>query len=435
MRPFFGFTGLTMRKYAIPLLLLAAPVSHAQDNKDWNIYSDIDLFAYSEVISIREFVDDFQDDIVSGDNAFTHDKFEIGVKWKKWRFAYVDRFDYITEFTNDTAFIHHAEKNDLVIPTNRNYDLLLDVERLNAKGLKAGYTWDVRDNLTLDFSGNYYFNIKKLQSGKVELFANPDPINAQLVADAEAIIDTLDFNNRDLTPLRNLAANIQASLLIDYAYDDPKFREDRYQEPVIDGPPNPPLTGVDFSEPDGWGYSFDFGVNWQVNDQLNLDLQLIDVANAFEWKDAPQTYAAFDLNAFLVDAIDVVQDFITGGIVDPNGPIDRNLTVQIFNDDYTQKLPMRADFNARYSLDKELNIFNWTPNVSLLGGYYHTRTEDFPRLGVAFDNNLDLMYDIQGEALMLNYRHKYFFVNFIADDFNLDDAKTFGIAVGVNYSF
>lgn len=76
----------------------------------WNVYSDIDLFAFSEVISIHDFVDDFDDKIVGGDTAFSNNKVEIGVEWKSWRIAYVDRFDYITQFTEDTALFRHAEK-------------------------------------------------------------------------------------------------------------------------------------------------------------------------------------------------------------------------------------------------------------------------------------------------------------------------------------
>jgi hypothetical protein len=62
------------------------------------------------VISIHDFVDDFDDKIVGGDTAFSNNKVEIGVEWKSWRIAYVDRFDYITQFTEDTALFRHAEK-------------------------------------------------------------------------------------------------------------------------------------------------------------------------------------------------------------------------------------------------------------------------------------------------------------------------------------
>ena len=43
------------------------------DDKKWQIHSDIDLFAFSEVVSIDQFAKDFKDDLVSGKTAFTHD--------------------------------------------------------------------------------------------------------------------------------------------------------------------------------------------------------------------------------------------------------------------------------------------------------------------------------------------------------------------------
>ncbi|MFT6433364.1 MAG: hypothetical protein ACJAVI_001406 [Candidatus Azotimanducaceae bacterium] len=404
--------------------------------QDWKVFTQLNLFAYSAPVSIDKFANNFDAPLESGDTAFTHNQIEAGVQWNEWRVSYVQRFDYVTSFTEDTALYHHSVKNNIPLATNREYQLLLDVERLTASGLKLGYTWDVRDDLSFDIAFAYYNELSGLQSGKAAIDGDLEPITDQLIADAEAILDGVDAGNRDLSPLLTLVQDVNAKLLIDYYYDDPKFNEPIYAKPVVTGPPNPVISGVDFSEPNGSGYSLDLGVNWQVTEQLNLDLKLFDVVNNFSWENAPYTLATFDLNSTLIDAIGVSQDFVNGLIVTPNDIIDRQLGVTIINQDYDQELPWRANLRASYSLDKELNVFNfWTPNISVLGGYYYTKTQHFPSLGIGFDDTFQLAYDFGGEAFSVNYRSKYLFARLLTDSLSFQDAHTIGFSVGFNFGF
>jgi len=436
-----------MRLYCFLLVLAAfgtASSAFAEDNspvkqekkQNWKVFTQLDLFAYSAPVSVDKFANKFDAPLESGDTAFTHNLFEVGVQWNEWRVSYVQRFDYITSFTEDTALYHHSEKNGIPLATDREYNLLLEVNRLSASGLKVGYTWDFRKDLTFDIAFSYYNQLSDLQSGKAALDGDLEPITDQLIADAEAILAGVDAGNRDLSPLLTLVQDVNATLLIDYYYDDPKFGEPDYAKPVITGPPNPVISGVDFSDPDGQGYSLDLGVNWQVTDQLNLDLKIFDVVNNFRWRNAPHSVARFDLNSALVDAIGVSQDFVDGLIVTPNDLIDRQLDVVIINEDFDQELPWRANLRASYSLDKELNVFNfWTPNISVLGGYYYTKTQHFPSLGIGFDDSFQLAYDFGGKAFSINYRNRYLFARLMTDSLSFEDAHTIGLAVGFNYGF
>lgn len=405
------------------------------DDQDWKVYSSIDLFAYSEPVSIDEFATDFDDDLEDGETAFTHDRLELGVSWKGFRIGYVHRFDYVTEFTEDTALFHHSEKNNIVLPTNREYDLLLDVERLEAKGFEIGYEWNFYEGMTIDVSYSYYSDLSQLQSGFAGVRGDLEPFDAQFLADAQAVIDGLSFANRDLTPLINLAQDIQANLRIDYAYDEPKFDEPLYRVPNITGPQNPVITGVNFAEPDGTGYSVDVGFNWQVNEQLNVNVELIDIANEFNWDNAPTTRTTFNLNAFILDTLNVAQDLVNGEIVRPNDIIARNIDVVIVNEDFDQELEARFDVEVNYDTGYRPNLFGWEPALGVSAGYYHTDMQDFPRIGISLDNSFYIGYDIGGEAISLSYEGKYGFISFISDDFGYEDARTFGIAAGLNYTF
>ncbi len=425
------------KTFTLPVIVAGSLLAFnaSADDKDWTVYSSIDLYAYSEPVSIDQFASDFNDDLEDGETAFTHDRLEFGVQWRGFRIGYVHRFDYVTEFTEDTALYHHAEKNNIVLPTNREYDLLLDVERVEAKGVEIGYEWNFHEGMTLDVSYSYYSDLSQLQSGFAGVRGDLEPFDAQFLADAQVIIDGLSLSNRDLTPLINLAQQIEANLRVDYAYDEPKFDEPMYRVPNITGPQNPLISGVDFTAPNGTGYSVDIGFNWQVNDKLNVNVELIDIANEFNWDNAPTTRTTFDLNAFLLDALNVAQDLVNGLIVTPNDIIDRNIDVVIVNEDYDQELDARYDVEVNYELDYRPNLFGWQPVVGISGGYYKTENQDFPRIGINLDRSFYIGYDIGGEAISLSYEGKYGFISVISDDFGYEDARTFGIAAGLNYSF
>jgi hypothetical protein len=425
-----------MLKLCLSILVIAfGNHATAADENPWTIYSSADFFAYSAPVSIDQFASDFDDDLEGGDTAFTHNRFEIGGKWRGFRLGYVHRFDYVTEFTEDTALYHHSEKNNSPLPENRRYDLLLDVERVEAKGFEVGYEWNFYKGMTVDVSYSYYTDLSELQSGFASISGDLTPFTDQFKADANAILDTINTNSRDLSPLLALAQSVSANLAIDYAYDEPKFGEPEYQVPVIVGANNPPISGVSFAPPSGTGYSVDIGFNWQINDQLNVNLELIDIANEFNWDNAPRTQTTFDLNAFLIDAVNLAQNLVDGQVVRPDDLIDQHINVQIFNEDYDQELEARYDLEVNYDTHYELDLFGWTPSVGVSGGYYKTGTEDFPRIGVNLDQMLFLGYDIGGKAISLGYEGKYGFLQLVSDDFGFKDARTFGIVAGLNYSF
>ncbi|MBV1877117.1 MAG: hypothetical protein KUG79_05705 [Pseudomonadales bacterium] len=418
-------------------------------DKDWSVYSTIDLFAYSEPVSVDQFASDFEGSLKDGETAFTHNVFSTGIRWRNFTLGYVHRFDYVTEFTEDTAFIHHSEKNNNPIPGDRDYDVLLDVERLEASGIRLGYHYQIKPGLTISSNFSYYNELSGLQSGKAGVNGDLTPFDAQFkaaletaTADLEILVEQFNAGGRDfpsldgvIGQLRTSVEQVNASLLIDYAYDDPKFSEDEYRQPTINGPANPVISGVSFEEPDGTGYSLDIGIDWQVNDRLKLNLQLIDIINRFNWDDAPQTVVNFNLNPLLLDALDLIQDISAGERVQVNQLIDDHLSVSIINDDYTQKLNWRGDFSASYSLNRTIPLYRWQPNVSVIGGVYHTDTQDFPRIGFSLNDNFKLEYDFGGDAIIVSLVGKYGFIQLISDSFDLEEAYDFGITMGINYQF
>jgi len=176
------------------LIALSLSCAFAQaDDEKWQIHSDIDLFAFSEVVSVDQFAKDFKDDLVSGNTAFTQDKFEIGARYRSFRISYV--------------------------------------ARASAQGVKLGYTWNINDRLSLDFAGTYYTSTSDLQSGFAEANGDIEPIDDALIAEFNAVTEGLTVDNRDLSPLLALTSDIRLNVNIDYAYDQPKFGEN--QSPAL----------------------------------------------------------------------------------------------------------------------------------------------------------------------------------------------------------
>lgn len=433
----FRTAALSMRSLLAACLMTCAALTSASDEspQKWRIYTDLDLFAYSEPVSIDSFADKFDDKLQSGDTAFTHNRFEIGGEFRGVTVALVQRFDYITEFSEDTAFFHHSSKNGIPIDDSQVFNLYLDVERITATGLKAGYTWDARPDLKLYGAFTWYFDASRLQSGSASVVATEDLVDPQLLTDIQAVFDAQSGSaSPDISAIYNLIADVRGGFSIDYAYNSPRFSEETYRQPVLIGARNPTITGVDFDAPDGSGYSVDLGIFWQARKDLGVSLQVWDAFNEFEWNGAPQTTATFDLNPFLNDFVGVAQDLLDGLNVFPNELVDRYWITNIRNQTYRQELPARAKLAARWDSNWRPDFLGWKPNVALLGSWYHTTSQDFPRLGVALDN-FQFEYDTAAQSFAFGWRGRYGHVSLVTDDFDFKQARTFGFAVGLNLTF
>ncbi len=413
----------------------AAASASEESPHTWRVYSNLDVFGYSEPVSIKAFADKFDDSLESGDTAFTHNRFEIGAEYRGVSVALVQRFDYVTEFTEDTALFHHLSKNGVPIDPSRVFDLHLDVERLNATGLKVGYTWDALPEVQLHGAFTWYVDASRLQSGSASVAATEDLVDPQLLTDIQAVLDAQSgSSNPDLSAIYDLIRDVRGGFSIDYAYNSPRFSEDAYRQPVLTGPQNPVITGVDFDAPEGSGYAVDVGVTWQARDDLRLALHVWDAFNEFEWDGAPQTTATFDLNPFLNDFVSTAQDLLDGLNVFPNEIVDRNWVTNIRNQTFRQKLPARAELSAAWAQTWRPGIFGWKPGVTLLGSYYHTASQGFPRLGIALDS-FRFEYDTAAGSVGFGWRWRYGHVSLVTDDFDFDKARTFGLAVGLNLQF
>lgn len=244
------------RCFSLAALLAAAIAAPVQ--AQWRPYVSLESLSYSEPLPVYAYFDELDGHLSSGERAFTHNQFEVGVARGPWTLGLYTRYDYHLSFTPETAELLHHGENDLPVDANRRYPLELEAQHLFGHGLKIGYTRAVSDDLTLGVSLAYIAG-RELIDG-----------------DAYGEVTTDD------------QASFSGAAFVDYHYS-----EDVLLHRPVD-------------EPRGHGYSVDVRARWQATERLALQVAAYDVLNAIYWRDAPYTSARltsatvdFDDNGFL----------------------------------------------------------------------------------------------------------------------------------------
>lgn len=224
--------------------LACATVTQATE-PPWRVYVQSDMYACSETSSVKQIVmDDLEgDQFDGGEHSFTHNLWELGMQRGSWRVGYFLRYDYALDYSEDTAELIYADKNDLPIAQDREYQVALDVVHARSSGLRFAYDLAFTPAFSLETS-LVYLQAKRFQDGEVNGFftAADDTYTGQLV--------------------------------LDYYYD-----QDKLLHRVVE-------------RPTGRGYAVDLHARWQATTSVQVALKVQDLFNRIEFKDAPFTQAA-----------------------------------------------------------------------------------------------------------------------------------------------
>lgn len=230
--------------FSLLFALTCATSAHATE-QPWRVYLQSDMYAYSETSSVKQIV---KDDLEGkhfdgGEHSFTHNLWELGMQRGAWRVGYFLRYDYALDYSEDTAELIYADKNDLPIEQNREYQVVLDVVHARSSGLRLAYDWAFAPAWSLETS-LVYLQAKRFQDGEVNGFftAADDSYTGQLA--------------------------------LDYYYD-----QDKLLHRVVE-------------RPTGRGYAFDLHARWQATTSVQVALKVQDLFNRIDFKHAPYTQAA-----------------------------------------------------------------------------------------------------------------------------------------------
>jgi hypothetical protein len=227
--------------------LSLSQLAMAEEASTWSVYTKLEALAYSEPTSIHDMVTEFEKSPQSGaEAAFLHSQIEVGAQYRSLSVGVFSRYDWIINFSPETAELIHRNKNDLPLSADPYY-LDLSVNHIRASGLKVGYTLEPVAGLRFDGAVNW-LKARYLINGEID-----------------AIVDVDVTSNR-----------FSGSGEIDYVYS-----EDR-------------LLGRQVGQPDGQGFAFDLGIHWEVDSIWSLKVQLQDIGASIRWDEAPATIARFD---------------------------------------------------------------------------------------------------------------------------------------------
>jgi len=248
-----------------------------------NTILKVDIDGYSEPISIHDFTRHWQGDFQGGRHAFLLGRAELTYQEEKHEMSLIWRYDYLLNFSKDTAEIYNAYSKNLLPNTQRNYDLNLTANYTEARGIRWTPRLKMDNGLTIS-PGINVLQGNKLTDGHVS---------------GNTLFSKAGFGGNDFKT---------ADLSIDYRYSRPELHEEE-----LNWQPNKP-TGI--------GGSLDLRVDWQPNEYKHIAVQLYDVYGQINWHKTPATQYHFNYQS---------------------APQSYNLTGQLgLDDQYIQHLPMRG---------------------------------------------------------------------------------------------
>lgn len=277
------------RLFLVLVILLQAAHAYAKES-NLNIYFHSHTFAYSETAPIKQIAfDDFIGPrFYGGKDSFTTNRWEAGVGFANMHVAAIARYDYQVRYSEDSAELIYADKNDKTLEDGRDYRLNLEVLHARTRGIKWGYTFDVVDEWHAGFAVSYLETRSYLDG---------------------FIRGNLSVNNNNYSGMFEL---------------DQVYSQDKLLDRLV-------------TAEQGRGYALDLYARWQISAALLMELQGLDVLHRLKFDKAPFTRASASTNNVSLDA---------EGRID----VKPTLSGQEGFRSHTLQLPSQFQFDIEYAL-------------------------------------------------------------------------------------
>jgi len=352
--------------FSLNLLLLLFIMATHVSASEFEPYVNAQSFFYSQPVPVKSIIGHWQPPFKEGNKAVTFNKAEMGIRWRNWQFGILNRYDYQLEFSSQTAEFIYLTKNRLPLEVGKEYELRIKALHNHSRGLRLGYQHKLSPKLGVGLAASYLQG-KTLTDGNIQG-------TAQVTAE----------NNYD------------------FQFDADYF----YSRDV--------LFERDTKLPKGYGYSLDFSVDWQANERLSAQLDIIDLVGKMFWIDAPFTTAT---------ASSATKTF------DEDGYVLYKPTISGLesNKNFTQTLPRKIFLSSEYQ---------WAPNIGLLAELQDYGVARFLSAGAGHcynhNNCFQGLYNITAKALSLRYQGHGLRAEVASDQLNLNRARYFVIQLSFN---
>ena len=317
-------------------------------------YVNTSIFAYSEPVTIRSALNDWEGGFRNGSSTITHNWLETGVSYKKWKLGILKRYDYEMEFSPDTAEFMYRTKNKQALQTGKTYHLDLKARHSFSDGVSLSRDFNPTENMSLTI-GASYLRGRHLTEGTLQGTAT-----------------TLADNDYDF------------EFGVDYFYSEDSLFDREVQAP------------------EGQGYSIDLSLIWEPNKDFTTMLTVKDLIGRIYWENAPHTTAT---------ATSDVKEYDENGYV----VYKPHLSGVESNKDFTQTLARKITFMAGYQVHQDIQIlgkiYHTKANTFYQAGAEYLFT-DATQLQFLY------MHDTNAVTLALKKKDFYFAVTSDSIDFN-----------------
>lgn len=273
--------------FKLTLLLILTPIAAQVDAEEYLPFVDVQSISYSEPIAIKSMMDKWQPPFSGGNTALTYNKAEVGFRWRSWQVGILERYDYLLEFSSQTAELIYLTENHLPLEVGKEYELRIKAWQQYSRGLRLAYRQQFSHAFTAELAASYLQG-KSLTDGGI-----------QGVARATAEKD------------------------YDFQFDADYF----YSRDV--------LFSRDVSSPKGSGYGLDVKFDWRPNERFSTQLNIVDFMAKIFWNNAPNTSAT---------ATSATKTFDADGYV----RYDPAISGRESNKNFTQNLPRKIFLSAKY---------------------------------------------------------------------------------------
>jgi hypothetical protein len=273
------------------LVMIAAPVSAGE----YRPYLNVQSVTYSQPIAIKSILNEWQPPFKGGKKAMTFNKAEAGLRWRNWQMGIFERYDYLLNFSSQTAELVYRTENHLPLEIGKDYELRIKARQQASRGIRVGYRYKFTPSFIVGFAGSYLQG-KSLTDGGVQGTAH---------VTAEKDYD-FQFN-------------------ADYSYS------------------RDVLFSRDVNQPKGNGYSLDFSMDWRPSDHFSTQLSIFDLKGKIFWNDAPYSVAT---------ATSATKTYDEDGYVRYNPAISGYES----NKNYTQNLPRKIFLATKYQWSESAEL-------------------------------------------------------------------------------
>lgn len=354
-----------------------ANTSNKQINNN-NVSTYIISESFSNILPIKQLLEDDWQQSPANNSSIGFSQNEIGLKayWHNISFNLAQRVDYFV-FTNpDTAQAFYLERTDQPLTTQDSYQLALKLHHQRSNGFRLGYQW---------------------QFGKVSTELNLGYWDVSATRESEITGEIFGEENNNITGIAEL----------NEFYTNKNFlKRDNFDRWDING----------------HGITLDLVVNWQVNNQLDIALDIKDLYSKFKMKNLGYSQGEIDTEGTFINSLGG-QSYL---------PLYRGIET---SDDYQFDLPEQINLDARYH--GESYIADST-KMNYLVRYKRQGEVNFYYAGIELTletSSLTLMLDLEHLSPQIRYSNKWLDIVVATDEFDLEKAMQFTFGVAVNYAF